>query len=200
VPAGPYRELLLDRLAQAIGVSAERFLVIVGPAPPPVALSANPGNPAHIRLRRAAPGAGRGSLLTQAIKHLVDHPAIAGDVSEARRALLAEVQEPGIPTLVSILDDLFEHPATVSAQLLERRRDAPEFHRLVELAAGEPLAPGAKAASEELLKAIDKLIDHAAHARLEQLRVKPLGDLSALEKDELRRLLSRRVPDPLGGD
>jgi DNA primase len=197
VPAGPYRELLLDRLAQAIGVSAERFVTIVGPVTPHAAVQ---GNAPAIRLRRPAPGAGRGSLLTQAIKHLVDHPAIAREISEARRALLAEVQEPGIPTLVSILDDLVEHPATVSAQLLERRRDAPEYHRLVELAAGEPLAPSTKAAREELLTAIDKLIDHAAQARLEQLRVKPLGDLSAPEKDELRRLLSRRVPDPLGSD
>jgi hypothetical protein len=110
------------------------------------------------------------------------------------------VDEPGIATLVSILDDLVEHPATLSAQLLERRREAPEYHRLVELAAGEPLAPGAKAASEELQKAIDKLIDHAAQARLEQLRVKPLAELSPPERDELRRLLSRRVPDPLGHD
>src|SRR5688572_27257303 len=31
VPAGAYRELLLDRLAEAIGVSAARFLTIVGP-------------------------------------------------------------------------------------------------------------------------------------------------------------------------
>src|SRR5262249_49780149 len=35
VPEGAYRELLLDRLAEAIGVSAERFLKIVGPMAAP---------------------------------------------------------------------------------------------------------------------------------------------------------------------
>ena len=199
LPPGPYRELLLERLAQVIGVSSERFLDIVGPTSPPPAAT-NSSSATAPRLVRAGSSTGRGSLLTQAIKHLVDFPTIARAIGEGQRGALAEVDEAGIPILVNMLDDLTEHPASVSAQLLERRRERPEYTRLVELAAAEPLAPDAKAAGEELRRAVDKLIDHAAQARLDVLRVKPLGELSPAEKDELRRLLARRIADPYGGD
>jgi DNA primase len=208
VPPGPYRELLLDRLAQAIGVSAERFLTIVGP----VASAAASGGaspraqgsaaPAVAPVaRRAAMSAGRGSLLRQAIQLLVHHPAIAARIAEAQRASLAELDEPGVPVLVSMLDDLVENPAQSTAQLLERWRDRPEYARLGQLAAAESLAPTPAAAAEELRRAIDKLIDHVAQGRLDALLAKSrTATLDEHEKDELRRLMARRVSDPYGGD
>ncbi len=52
VPAGTYRELLLDRLASAIGVSAERFMSIVGPMNTPA--GANASGSTEQRARRPA--------------------------------------------------------------------------------------------------------------------------------------------------
>ena len=63
VPPGPYRELLLDRLAAAIGVSAERFLAIVGP----IKVAAGPQSGSQDRptpgqgIRTSARSAGRGA-------------------------------------------------------------------------------------------------------------------------------------------
>jgi DNA primase len=204
VPQGPYRELLLDRLAEAIGVSGERFLTIVGP-PPTAAAQAGPastGAGAGPRpLRRTAMTTGRGSLLSQCIKHLLDYPAIAAQVSEATRAALAEVHEPGVPFLLQLLDDLAEHPASSAAQVLERYRERHEYPRLAELASSETRAPTSRGAAEELNRALDKLVDLAAQARLDALLARSReATLTDAEKDELRRLMSRRVSDPYGGD
>lgn len=206
VPAGPYRELLLDRLAQAIGVSAQRFMTIVGPVGVSgTAAAAVAGNVSSAGRaptpRRAAPSAGRGSLLRQAIQLLLHHPGAAARIAEAQRASLAELNEAGVPVLVQMLDDLAEQPATSTAQLLERWRGRPEHARLGELATMESLAPTPAAAAEELRRAIDKLIDHAAQARLDALLDKSRRALlDGNEKDELRRLTARRVDDPYGGD
>ncbi|MET0291164.1 MAG: DNA primase [Steroidobacteraceae bacterium] len=203
VPAGPYRELLLDRLAQAIGVSAERFLTIVGPAPPVENRQAAGAAPAVAppRTRRSGMSAGRGGLVSQSIKHLLDFPASAAAIGEAQRSALATVQEPGVAFLVELLDGLADSPATSAAQVLERYRERHEYGRLVEIASAETLAPEAKGAAAELREAVDKLIDHAAQARLDALLEKSRGaTLDGAEKDELRRLMSRRVGDPYGED
>jgi hypothetical protein len=183
-------------------VSAERFMTIVGPVASNAGQdTAQRGETKASPPRRAAASVGRGSLLRQAIQLLLHHPAIASQVAEGQRALLAELAEPGVPVLVQMLDDLVEHPAQSTAQLLERWRERPEYGRLGQLATAESLAPTPAAAAEELRRAIDKLIDHVAQSRLDALLEKSRGaTLDEIEKDELRRLMTRRVSDPYGGD
>ncbi len=109
--------------------------------------------------------------------------------------------EPGVAFLVELLDSLAEMPATSAGQVLERYRERHEYPRLVELASAETRAPDARAAARELSQAIDKLSDHAAQARLDALLAKSRSaTLDAVEKDELLRLMSRRVVDPYGAD
>ncbi len=200
VPAGPYRELLLDRLAQAIGV--ERGAVHDDRRADDDRQLCNDQPPSKRRAcQRVAVSAGRGSIVTQCVKQLLDFPAIANSVGEAKRTALAMVNLPGVPFLVELMDGLIESPATSTAQIEERYRDRPEYRRIRELAAAETLSENAASATKELAGAVDKLIDQAATDRANELMAKSKqSNLDESEKDELRRLMSRRVGDPYGGD
>jgi DNA primase len=197
VPAGAYRELLLDRLAEAIGVSAERFLTIVGPmntshGPVPGNAVAGSTEPAK-RRARTAHSTGRGGLVRQAVQNLLHFPAIAARLTDADRQALDAVDEPGIEVLRELLDTLQGQPALHTAQLLERWRDQPLGERLARLAAERSLLADDKAAGDEMVTAVQKLAQGTAEAELDALIQKERKEgLDASERARLRELLSAR--------
>jgi DNA primase len=198
LPEGPYRELLLDRLAAAIGVTAERFLKIVGP----VASPAPAGDAAVVRRptlgATTARSAGRGGLVRQAVQHLLHFPQAAGRVEEAQRAGLAAVDAPGVDVLRRLLDTLAERSAENTGQVLERFRDDPALaERLARLAAAETITPDAKAAGNELANAVRKLLELATSARLDALLEKARS--TGLEPEEKRELTALMAARPRGG-
>jgi len=189
VPAGPYRELLLDRLAQAIGVSAERFMTIVGPMSESAAGTANA--PAQ-RLRVAARSAGRGGLVRQSVQNLLHFPAIAARVTDQDRNGLDAVTEPGIEVLRELLDALQTQPALHAAQLLERWRDQPLGERLARLAAEASMLESEQAAGDELANAVRELARAAGEAELTGLiEREQQGQLSDAERSRLVELLKK---------
>jgi DNA primase len=189
VPAGPYRELLLDRLAQAIGVSAERFMTILGPVGAPEGNArAAPRPPRAV----AARSAGRGGLVRQSVQNLLHFPGIATRVGAADRNGLDAVAEPGIEVLRELLDALQAQPALHAAQLLERWRDQPLGERLSRLAAETPMLEDEQAASDELVTAVRELARTASEAELNGLIAKEQqGQLSVAERQRLVDLLKK---------
>ncbi len=190
VPPGPYRELLLDRLAAAIGVSAERFLTIVGPmnaADGP----AQRGSSEHVqRPARTAHSTGRGGLVRQAVQNLLHFPVIAARLAAADREALNTVDEPGVDVLRELLDTLRTQPALHTAQLLERWRDQPLGERLARLAAEPSILADEKAAGDEMVTAVRKLVQGVPNAELDALIEKERqGGLDATERERLRELL-----------
>jgi DNA primase len=193
VPAGAYRELLLDRLAQAIGVSAERFLAIVGPINAAQGTVAGTREAARKRPARSAHSTGRGGLVRQAVQNLLHFPAIAARLSVADRQALDAVDEPGVEVLRELLDTLQSQPALHTAQLLERWRDQPLAERLARLAAEPALLADEKAAGDEMITAVKKLAQGTAGAELDALIEKERnGGLDASERTRLRELLAAR--------
>jgi DNA primase len=192
VPPGTYRELLLDRLAAAIGVSAERFLGIVGPMSTAHAEPKRSADPVR-RPVRTAHSTGRGGLVRQAVQNLLHFPAIASRLSKADRQALDAVDEPGIEVLRELLDAVQAHPAVHTAQLLERWRDQPLGERLARLAAERSLLGDEKASGDELVTAVQKLVLGTAGAELDALIEKERREgLDASERARLRELLSAR--------
>ena len=189
---GIYRELLLERIAEALQLPAERLQQwLAHREEGPAALSAAPARPPRRRSARPA-GAGRGNLITQAITLLLHFPAAALGVSEAQRAALERLQRPGIAVLAELLAQQAAEPATTMAQILERWRERAEYRRLAELAAVVPLIPDATAAGLELSQAVDRLLDRELrHRRLEALiekaRSERLADAEKLELQALTR-------------
>ena len=190
IAAGVYRELLLDRVAAAIGLPAERLQQwLIGPQTPgPNAAAARPGAAAR-GARSPVRAVGRGSLTTQAITLLLHFPAAVSAVSEQQLRQLTQMNQPGVAVLVALLEQLGANPAATMAQTLERWRDRPEYRRLCELGAGEPLVPDQAAARQELSQAVARLLDSELRRRLEVLIEKARAQtLDDAEKMELQAL------------
>ena len=200
VPDGVYRELLLERLAEVVGLSATRLRALWVPGAAAEEAGATP-----VPLRRAstrtAIGAGRGSLVRQAIVRLLHHPQIAAEVSEAERAGLEGSEEPGVPLLRALLDDLRAHPAQIPAQVVQRWAEREGGEALPKLLEREEVFTDAPAAAGELRGALLKLAEQAAGRRLEALEAKSRSaTLSAHEFDEFQQLIVKlRTRDARGG-
>jgi DNA primase len=183
---GVYRELLLERMGEALQVSSARLQQwLAGRGAPSAA-------PAQSAARRRAPrlhATGRGSLTTQAITLLLHFPSAAGAVTLAQRAALERLGQPATTVLGELLVQQVAQPAASMAQTLERWRDRAEYRRLNELAAAAPLVTDAIAAARELCEAIQRLIEGEQRQRLESLIEKARTQgLSETEKAELQSL------------
>jgi len=192
VPQGVYRELLLARLAQVVGLGAPRLEELW--AERRVATSAAAPQPARRRApaRGAGRGAGRGSLVRQAIVRLLHYPAIALEVTATERAGLDASDEAGIGLLRELLDNLREQPAQIPAQVIQRWAGREEGESLQKLLEREEVITAAPAAAGELRAALAKLADQAAGRRLEALEAKSrAGSLAASEIEEFQRLIDR---------
>jgi len=193
VPEGVYRDLLLERLAQVVGLSSQRLeeLWSGGRSGAPAAATPTPA-----RSRSAARSGGRGSLVRQAIARLLHYPAIASEVTLAERAGLDACEEPGVALLRELLDNLREQPAQIPAQVIQRWAGREGGDALQKLLEREEVITEAPAAAGELRAALVKLADQAAGRRLEALEAKSrAGSLVGSELEEFQKLilkLSRR--------
>jgi DNA primase len=193
VPEGVYRELLLERLAEVVGLAPGRLDELWAAGRSPTGPTA-PGTRAPVpRTPTHSPsGAGRGSLVRQAIVRLLHYPAIAGEVSSDERAGLDASDEAGVGLLRELLDNLREQPAQIPAQVIERwtgREGADALQKLLER---EEVITEAAAAAGELRAALGKIADRAAGRRLEALEAKSrTGSLAPHELEEFQRLITK---------
>jgi len=191
VPEGVYRELLLERLAQVVGLSPPRLEALWTPGRTG-AVSPAPAPTRRTPAARAARSAGRGSLVRQAIVRLLHYPAIALEVTATERAGLEASEEPGAALLRELLDDLRGRPAQIPAQVIQRWVGHKDGETLQKLLGREEVITGATAAAEELRAALLKLADQAAGRRLEALEAKSrAGSLAAEEIKEFQMLIER---------
>ena len=191
VPEGVYRELLLERLAEVVGLPAQRLQELWTSGRNLAAPGAAPTAPARHR-PPATRGAGRGSLVRQAIVRLLHYPAIAAQVSLAERAGLDASEEPGIDLLRELLDNLRERPAQISAQVIQRWSGRPGGEALQKLLEREEVITDAAAAAGELRGALERLAGLAAGRRLEALETKSrAGGLTQNELEEFQQLIKK---------
>ncbi len=188
VSAGVYHELLLARIAEAVGLPPQRLEELWNAGAKPAA----PPEPPIQRPARVAVSAGRGSLVRQAITRLLWYPAIATQVGPAERAALDRLSEPGVELLRELIDNLSAAPAQLPAQVIERWADRPEGESLQKLLQKEEVITEPAAAAEELRAALTKLARLADTQRLQALQEKSkAGPLDAAEKLEFQRLMLR---------
>ena len=196
---GVYRELLVGRVAQAIGLPPDRLATLWQQGAAPTTTRAHapaPRSPARPRPRQG--DAGRRGLVGQAVRVLLHHPAAATRLDAELIASLSKVEEPGIAILRELLEDLRRDPAANTAQILERWRDRTEGPRLARLAIEESLVTDAKAAGAEIATALARLAAGASKRRIEALLAKSRdAGLDAEEKLELQSLMSAQAPVPV---
>jgi DNA primase len=209
MPEGIYREMLAERLAARVGMPATTLKrsFIAGdaaraspnrlrgtraepPAAPVGPMGSGRASPGRASAGRAS--AGRGNLLSQAIVLVLHHPAAARLVKDPEA--LASVNKPGVAVLKELLDQAVAMDQPTTAMLLERWRTRAEYGRLSELAISEPMVTDAQGAAQELLMAVERLLEeYGPGRRMDELlrKAEELG-LNYDEKTELSMLLKAK--------
>lgn len=183
IPMGIYRELLLDELANHVGMAPERLSGLIFEQSRP---QAKPAAPAH-----QSATLGRSNLVRRALELALHYPGAAATQDVPPQLKL--VEKKGISLLSSLLEDCKNNPNISTAGLLERWREEPEAPHLGKLASGELLIDQ-DAARMELKDSLDKLVREAGpDQRTDWLLKKASGTgLDPAEKQELRELLALR--------
>jgi DNA primase len=182
LPEGVYRELMLARIAEVVGIAPQRLQELWHAGKPASQSTATPlPTPKRVPARNVS--AGRGSLVRQAVLQLVSYPAIALEVGDEERTALNACEELGIELLRDLIDDLRAHPAQNSAQVIERWSGKPGGNSLEKLLQREHIVADAVAAAGELHAALGKLAERVVSRRLEALEEKSRS--TRLEPEEL---------------
>ncbi len=185
IPAGVYRELLIESLASAVGLTAAKLeKMIAGQAAQGRPMSPAAMGPGKRPAKRAA--AGRPSVVRHAITILLNHP-------EAGRSLdigkLDNVSRPGTDLLRSLIETVQAEPNITTAGLLERWRHDAEGRHLGKLAAAQLPVDEDFDPVEELKESLDRLALGGRKERIEFLIEKQrTSGLLDDEKAELRAL------------
>ena len=202
---GVYRELVLKRIAEILGIARERLEELMDlPPPPPTRPAAEADSAATAPLStvarstavaqgRTRTSGGRGSLVRQAIVRLVRFPAMAQQVTLEERAALEACKEAGVDLLRQLLDDLREHPLQIPAQVIERWADKPGGDFLPKLLHREEVVADEAVAAQELHGALARLADTVSVQRLKVLEEKSRWTrLSPEELKEFQELIVRK--------
>ena len=185
IPTGVYRELLIESLAEAVGLTAPKLeKMIAGGAAH--ARDATVRFAAADRKRRLPHGAGKLSVVRHAITIILNHPEAGRDLETDR---LSGVNRPGTDLLRALIETVRSEPNITTAGLLERWRHDDQGRHLGKLAAAalpldEEFDPAA-----ELSECLDQLALAGRKERIDFLIEKQrVSGLSEDEKSELRAL------------
>jgi DNA primase len=193
IPEGVYRELLVGRLAEQIGMPAYKVAALLDePGAGHGATATSTPRTANRSRRPTVSGAGRGSLMRQAIALLLNHPGAAIRIADV--GALQTLELPGTDLLAALVHELREHPAPHKAAVLERWRDRPQYPHLQKLALVESSLADDRAAADELQGALQAMATKGRSSRRADALIekeKLLG-LSKQELLELNELLKAR--------
>jgi DNA primase len=183
IPQGVFRELLIDSLAETVGLTAGKLEKMIG-RPDTRGAPNQPQFP--VRRKRPAVSSGRPSVVRRAITLLLNHPA-AGDKLDVEK--LAGVNRPGVGLLHDLIETVQTEPHITTAGLLERWRHDDEGRYLGKLAAVEVPEEDDFDPAAELAACLEQLALAGRKERIDFLIEKQkLSSLTDDEKSELRQL------------
>lgn len=172
IPDGAFRDLMRQRLAEltSLGMRTQTAAkALVTPS-----MHSSRGTPAP-----------KQSLVRAAIAFLLQEPALAQAIELPY--LFSTLRQPGIPLLIELITLARERPGIGTGAVLEYFSEREEDTALQKLAMHS--FPGdATTLREEFLDTLQQLDRQTRLQRVEELQM--AGTLSALEKSELRELLS----------
>lgn len=185
IPAGVYKELLLERLAEAVGLPAPKLAAILDKDQSKPAPHARRGGLSGLR-HHSKPSAAKPSIVRRAISLLLNNPEAAGKLDVEQ---LAGVTRSGIELLRDLIETVQAEPTMTTARLLERWRGHEEGRHLGKLAAVELPESEDFDATAELEQCIAQLALAGKRDRVDFLIEKErLNSLSDAERSELRKL------------
>ena len=184
IPVGVYRELLVESLAGAVGMSGAKLEKILDSGQAG-AKPVSSGAQRH-KTGRRPPREGRPSVVRHAITLVLNHPTAGRRVDVEK---LVDVHRKGTDLLIALIETVQAEPNITTAGLLERFRHDEQGRHLGKLAATELPGDEEFDAAAELADCIDHLALAGRKARIDFLIEKQkLSGLSEAEKAELRQL------------
>ena len=185
IPQGVYRELLIESLAQTVGLTSSKLEKMLGHAQ-----ATGHDQPARRRRRRAASlsgAAGKPSVVRRAITLLLNHPEAAAGLDVEK---IGGLNRPGIDLLRELIETTQQEPNITTAGLLERWRHDEQGRHLGKLAAVEVPGDDEFDPAAELADCLEQLALAGRRERIdfliEKQRVKPLDESEILELRQLR--------------
>ena len=185
IPPGVYRELLIESLAQTVGLTSGKLDKMLGQS-----LGSDPAQPGRRRPRpgrSASPSAGKPSVVRRAITLLLNHPDAAAKLDVEQ---LAGVSRPGIDLLRDLIETAQQEPNITTAGLLERWRQHEQGRHLGKLAAVEVPGDEDFDPAAELADCLAQLALAGRRERIdfliEKQRVRPLNEAEIAELRQLR--------------
>ncbi len=184
IPTGVYKELLLESLADAVGLTAAKLEKMMG---------GDKSGDRRVRFpsgRRSTTGlrqkSGRPSVVRHAITVLLNYPQACMKLDIEQ---LAGLQRPGVDLLHDLIETVQEEPNITTAGILERWRHRENGPHLMKLAAAETPVDEDFDATAELADCLQQLVLAGRKERVEFLIEKQrVSGLSDDEKSELRQL------------
>ena len=183
LPDSVFRDLMIDQLAQLSGLPAQQLEKrFFGPRAP------EPADRPH----RQRPRDSSRSPVRVAVRLLLEQPELCLQVT--RPCEFKDLDLPGVPLLVELLELLWVHPHLSMGGILEHWRGRPEQQHLAKLAT-QPLELPEDGFSEEFCGAVQRLREQRTSQRAEQLLFKERQTrLTDSEKSELTQLLTLHRP------
>ncbi|MCH7538063.1 MAG: DNA primase [Proteobacteria bacterium] len=131
IPAGIYRELLVESLAEAVGLTAAKLdgLLKDGSS---TGETGRKRRPSAVRIRQQTLVAGSPSVVRRAITLVLNHPEAGQDLDVGK---LGDVKRPGVDLLAALIEIVQAEPNITTAGLLERWRHDDQGRHLGKLAA-----------------------------------------------------------------
>jgi DNA primase len=185
IPPGAYRELLMQRLADAVGLAEGKVEALLQSGQQSDSRNKAAGT-TRLRAKPAGSGSGKPSVVRRAITLIVHFPSAAQQIDIE---MLGGMAKPGAELLRDLIETVQSEPNITTAGLLERFRNDQEGQHLGKLAAVEIPESEDFDAEAELAECVVQLGLAARRDRTTFLIEKQrLGQLSDTERNELRAL------------
>lgn len=182
IPVGIYRELLLESLAESVGLSATKLEKMMIAGAQAVDRSVHAG-PAAIPRRRRSATSGGPSVVRRAITLVLNYPEAGKNLDVE---MLAGVQRAGVDLLTTLVETVQSEPNITTAGLLERWRHDEKGRHLGKLAAAAMPMDEEFDAAAELGECLQQLSLAGRRERIEFLIEKQrVTGLTDDEKSEL---------------
>jgi DNA primase len=189
IPAGVYRQLMFNALAERTGIQPEALTEIIDTAPPAPATPTRRQTPAPApRQRQPLTEQSRefGNMAQAAIALLLHRPDVARHVSNL--APLRDLEGEDADLLLELLDLLHRRPESTTHMLLGHWYGTREGELLNRLASQERLIP-AEGIEKQFLDTINTLLHYPKRqnfdARVDKLKHRNYAEISELEKLEI---------------
>jgi DNA primase len=188
LPAGIFRDLLVEQLAKKTRVNAENLSKLLGNPRPTASIEGKSSG----RSQQAGPP--QPTLMRKAIALVLQHPGLVQNFPD--RDAIGQLTQPGAELLQQLVEVLDRHPNLSTAQLLERFRDAEVYPHLGRLASWQDAADERpdeeRDRQAEFNDVVRRLRREAVIRRIDELGQKGLG-MTDQERDEFKRLSRERA-------